>query len=247
MRLKEECMQRYHSSRPGFTLIELLVVIAVIAILAAILFPVFAQAREKARQATCLSNQKQIALALSMYEQDFDGTYPFAVGLDANTSQAIEWDDLLTPYTKAGAVTGVLSCPSAPSRDLAYSLNWTVGGRSLATVPSPAGLVVTGDGAQAISLARKPQNLPRSCPFFSYTNTLTGPKLWIPAPNFKTAQGNPNAVIDPSLPDEDSNQATSLLRSRHHEGGNYSYADGHTRYVRKGTFKLKDWLPEFSN
>jgi prepilin-type N-terminal cleavage/methylation domain-containing protein/prepilin-type processing-associated H-X9-DG protein len=238
-------MSGYHRCRAGFTLIELLVVIAIIALLAAILFPVFAQAREKARQANCLSNQKQVAVALSMYSQDFDETYPFTVVLDANTSQSIEWDDLLTPYIKTGTVSGILSCPSAPSRDLAYSLNRTVGGRSMASVPSPAGLVVTGDGAQAPSLARKPQNLPRACPFFSYTNELTGPALWIPAPNFKTVRGDANAVIDPSLPDEDTNKAIGLLRSRHQEGANFAYADGHTRYVRKGAFKLKDWSPEF--
>src|SRR3712207_4868512 len=63
--------------RRGFTLIELLVVIAIIAILAAVLFPVFAQAREKARQAACLSNVKQIALGISMYRQDWDGFNPF--------------------------------------------------------------------------------------------------------------------------------------------------------------------------
>ena len=60
--------------RRGFTLIELLVVVAIIAILAAILFPVFARAREKARQSTCQSNQKQIALAMRMYMQDYDET-----------------------------------------------------------------------------------------------------------------------------------------------------------------------------
>jgi prepilin-type N-terminal cleavage/methylation domain-containing protein/prepilin-type processing-associated H-X9-DG protein len=238
-------MPPYHHRRSGFTLIELLVVIAVIAILAAILFPVFAQAREKARSAACLSNQKQIALALSLYEQDFDGIYPFTVELDTNTGQSIEWDDVVTPYIKGGSVGGILACPSASSRDLAYSLNWTVGGRSLATVTAPAGLVVTGDGAQAPSLARKPANLPRSCPFFSYTNTLTGPKLWTPAPNFGNSQGDPNAVIDPTLPEEDTDKAIGLLRFRHHEGGNFSFADGHIRYVRKGAFRLKDWSPEF--
>ena len=68
----------------GFTLIELLVVIAIIAILAAILFPVFAQAREKARQISCLSNQKQLANAMLMYVQDFDETLPLAVAGNAN-------------------------------------------------------------------------------------------------------------------------------------------------------------------
>ncbi|HQK93807.1 MAG TPA: prepilin-type N-terminal cleavage/methylation domain-containing protein, partial [Armatimonadota bacterium] len=65
--------------RHGFTLIELLVVIAIIAILAAILFPVFAKAREKARQASCNSNMKQIALAVDMYCADYDQTYPMSI------------------------------------------------------------------------------------------------------------------------------------------------------------------------
>jgi len=65
------------SSRRGFTLIELLVVIAIIAILAAILFPVFAQAREQARSISCLSNQKQIGTACMMYLQDYDEVYPY--------------------------------------------------------------------------------------------------------------------------------------------------------------------------
>src|SRR5579862_6261554 len=69
-------MRLNRSARYGFTLIELLVVIAIIAILASILFPVFAQAREKARQSSCASNMKQIALATIAYVQDYDGTWP---------------------------------------------------------------------------------------------------------------------------------------------------------------------------
>src|SRR5258707_10170131 len=74
-------MPQLSARRQGFTLIELLVVIAIIAILAAILFPVFAQAREKARQAGCLSNLKQIGTAAMMYVQDYDETYPHQLAL----------------------------------------------------------------------------------------------------------------------------------------------------------------------
>ena len=96
--------------RKGFTLIELLVVIAIIAILAAILFPVFAKAREKARQASCTSNLKQIALALRMYAQDYDETnLPRRPSSTAPTSMF--WYNVLQPYVKN---TQVNQCPSYP-------------------------------------------------------------------------------------------------------------------------------------
>lgn len=93
--------------RNGFTLIELLVVIAIIAILAAILFPVFAQARESARKAACTSNMKQIGLALTSYQTDYDGLYPPSQLPSSNPSSS--WPTLLYTYVKN---EGVFVCPS---------------------------------------------------------------------------------------------------------------------------------------
>lgn len=91
--------------REGFTLIELLVVIAIIAILAAILFPVFATAREKARQAACLSNLKQMGLAFAQYEQDYDETMTCTL---PGYSSGAGWAGLVYPYVKS---VGVYCCP----------------------------------------------------------------------------------------------------------------------------------------
>ncbi|MEN6305791.1 MAG: DUF1559 domain-containing protein [Armatimonadia bacterium] len=103
--------------RRGFTLIELLVVIAIIAILAAILFPVFAKAREKARQSSCLSNVKQIALGFIQYAQDYDEMFPAggAVAGDVavwpnGTTGPNYWPARVFPYVKN---TQVFNCPSA--------------------------------------------------------------------------------------------------------------------------------------
>ncbi|MGD9497517.1 MAG: DUF1559 domain-containing protein [Armatimonadota bacterium] len=97
----------------GFTLIELLVVIAIIAILAAILFPVFARAREKARQSACTSNLKQIGNAFMMYVQDYDEVFPDTVmGRDApdHPARTHAWTGVLMPYVKNNQV---FKCPSA--------------------------------------------------------------------------------------------------------------------------------------
>src|SRR2546426_1113909 len=88
-----------HRSR-GFTLIELLVVIAIIAILAAILFPVFAQARAKARQSVCLSNLKQMGQGFLMYGQDYDEKYPMAFYDFSASRTTFAWPMLVQPYIR---------------------------------------------------------------------------------------------------------------------------------------------------
>src|SRR5436309_10313307 len=96
--------RRDRSKPSGFTLIELLVVIAIIAILAAILFPVFAQAREKAPQTTCLSNQKQLGTAMSMYIQDYDERFPnwrtLVPKSVENPNAKVTWVENMQPYAK---------------------------------------------------------------------------------------------------------------------------------------------------
>lgn len=104
--------------RRAFTLIELLVVIAIIAILAAILFPVFAQARESARLTSCLSNMKQLGLGLRMYNTDYDEAYPNIYQGWGNVSGAYQegwmWKNAIFPYTKN---KGIMKCPSNPLSD----------------------------------------------------------------------------------------------------------------------------------
>lgn len=109
-------------SRKGFTLIELLVVIAIIAILAAILFPVFAAAREKARQTTCASNLRQLGLAIIQYTEDYDEQYPYIPTIRGSASDGLFYDGFpegnmfvgwpmrIYPYVKS---TGVYHCPDA--------------------------------------------------------------------------------------------------------------------------------------
>jgi len=111
-------------TRRGFTLIELLVVIAIIAILAAILFPVFARAREKARQTSCLSNVKQISLAVQMYASDYDD-YVVAV----NNENGGPWYNVLNAYIKNSQIW---VCPSYPTVSPGYAYNYPHGSYRLA-------------------------------------------------------------------------------------------------------------------
>lgn len=152
--------------RKGFTLIELLVVIAIIAILAAILFPVFAQARDKARQMSCLSNTRQIALAIYQYAQDYDEVLP-VYGYNAQLRG--RWQFQILPYTKN---VQIYNCPNVPTNRWVpptgsalgtsdrggYGWNLALGadgsglanldrapGYALASIGKPADTIIVGD------------------------------------------------------------------------------------------------------
>jgi len=121
------------TNKKGFTLIELLVVIAIIAILAAILFPVFARAREKARQTTCMNNQKQIVSTILMYVQDHEETLPSADAV----------------WTGLSLDPGVLICPTAgKSKPLAYVYSDLIAGKALGEANDPSSSLVLADGSK---------------------------------------------------------------------------------------------------
>jgi prepilin-type N-terminal cleavage/methylation domain-containing protein/prepilin-type processing-associated H-X9-DG protein len=155
-------------SRKGFTLIELLVVIAIISILAAILFPVFARARENARRASCLSNVKQLGLAALQYTQDYDEKLPSSyIGSAIPTAY---WFQQIQPYVKNSQV---FFCPSDATHtasnsiqyttNIGYGWNWVYltqaactpagygcGGVSLSYIQSPSQTVMLGDSQDAL-------------------------------------------------------------------------------------------------
>ncbi|HOF89421.1 MAG TPA: DUF1559 domain-containing protein [Armatimonadota bacterium] len=131
-----------HASTRGFTLIELLVVIAIIAILAAILFPVFAKAREKARTNTCLNNQRQIALAVMMYVQDYEETFFPDPG-------SASWAGYLRAYNEPT----LYDCPTKTGKGSSarpeYGVNYTLFGKALGDIATPSSALLTTDLAMA--------------------------------------------------------------------------------------------------
>jgi prepilin-type N-terminal cleavage/methylation domain-containing protein/prepilin-type processing-associated H-X9-DG protein len=204
----------------GFTLIELLVVIAIIAILAAILFPVFAQAREKARSISCLSNTKQMGAGLMQYLQDYDETIILNSYGGAPTGSS--WPDHLQPYVKNN---GILVCPSASKattgtlpgtwvtiqgRNCTYALNnvyfnnatwgqiFEKGQASLASIEDSSGTVFCADGNR-----------------------------------FQAAQTSGGAfVLDTTTSPKRISSAQASFLANHQEGMNVIFFDGHAKTLQ---------------
>jgi len=215
-------------SRHGFTLIELLVVIAIIAILAAILFPVFAKARAKARQSSCLSNIKQIGLGVLQYAQDYDETLP---GIWWNTGNAtrpingwpsenigtyINWAEKIVPYIKNAQI---FQCPdliltsatqmSYNSFPTAYIFNYSLNvdqsqGRSLGEIGRPAEIMMIGDGPNQMDTRWSAAYM---VPL--YNNVPTG--SWPLTPQY------------------------CKLCRRHNDGYNFCFVDGHAKWMNQVT------------
>jgi len=198
--------------RRGFTLIELLVVIAIIAILAAILFPVFARAREKARQTSCLSNMKQISLGIVMYAQDYDETMvrnatavydfeaPDGTPIHIVPQSAMLWMYLTYPYVKN---VDIYNCPSysdkwSPSAydgSCGYGKNTHLSNVAMASIKEPVQTVLVLD-----------------C-------------------NYYLADWDVVADPDGSTGSDNAREP----RDCHNEGANYGFCDGHAKWMKAGT------------
>jgi prepilin-type N-terminal cleavage/methylation domain-containing protein/prepilin-type processing-associated H-X9-DG protein len=188
--------------RSGFTLIELLVVIAIIAILAAILFPVFAQAREKARQTSCLSNNRQYATATLMYVQDYDETFPYEANMNGTCISTFYW--AVQPYTKNDQIA---QCPSDPK---AMKVADLVGIPCQGTPTWNSYSVNEGIFANGF--------YPNAAP----TTLAAIPK---PADTAMTYDGNTIPGLYPGT-------QIQVVQSRHTDTFNLNYADGHAKAVQ---------------
>lgn len=205
----------------GFTLIELLVVIAIIAILAAILFPVFARARENARKSTCQSNLKQLGAAFMMYYQDYDEAYPL-YRFDAPGKYSTTWywwPEVVEPYMKN---KNVIHCPSSPNKPgtTGTSVFWY--GYGYHSYLAPGGGGTHGDTHRNAARER-PAEILLACDSTVYI-------VWCPvaSPNYYYGPGVEGTGS--SLPN--ANARYQGVADWHSEGTNILYCDGHVKWLK---------------
>jgi len=221
--------------RSGFTLIELLVVIAIIAILAAILFPVFAQAREKARAASCLSNTKQISLGFAMYNQDYDEGFPATVterqapASVPDTAEArapYSYQVILQPYLKS---VQIFKCPSAPPYSPLGAGNWypaDYGCHLNEAFVAPASTNHAADYAGAGTIDLRDFGFNQATPL----PAITTPAQFILCADAGRSDNTPSrgGLYPQPFAFDVASQARFL--ARHSGGGNISYSDGHSKW-----------------
>ncbi len=218
------CLHHGRAAARAFTLIELLVVIAIIAILAAILFPVFAQAREKARQTACLSNVRQIGMGFAQYVQDYDECFPLA----SYDGLALSWVNTMQPYIKSRQIlrcpddqsqnwTAPLANPTSEQQGLrlsSYFLNlWLEGEQkygNLAAIQSPASVIYVSESKENL------------------TRDHFHPPYWVK--NDPEADAMMIGMMHTMVWNDALTQTKELAFLRHSEGMNNAYADGHAKW-----------------
>lgn len=219
--------------RKGFTLIELLVVIAIIAILAAILFPVFVSAVEQGRAATCKGNLKQLGAAFQLYSEDNNGCYPNCYSYTDWSTNVSLWFFTIPKYINAkhtytswsdASKSGVFSCPSCPkvyldssqpggsyARGLAYAMNLGVSGSPVGQVKRASKTVLVVDG---------------------------GPDKLVDQYNYGVY--DPSGLKNPAPPFDTPSPTRCRSAKRHNGGANFALCDGHVQWSKRGSIFYTD-------
>jgi len=221
------------TSKQGFTLIELLVVIAIISVLAAILFPVFARARENARRASCQSNMKQIALGIIMYSQDYDGKllYYSAIPKESSPSPLTG----VIPYIKSEQI---FRCPSAnlatPNTITSDDVpaNATEYGFPAAAGTSPTTIIM---GSTAVTLI---DSIPQPTLQCLLAETVKASGTYGGKRGFDRFRAND--ITDTGLVGIMPGFGTvaGTTSTRHFDGNNFAFVDGHVKWLKKETIEM---------